>query len=105
MEVQHLFKFCLIFTEKKRLVVPDYTDAPYVLILSNDKIDYGLGERDKEDGGLLYVAEKGKVCFIPTVETIMPGCNDGGYLAGIEQDCIDEPDEINNLVSNTKSCK
>ncbi len=88
----------------EKIVSNDYTNVKSILIPSSDKIVIGYDtssiETDKEDGGLLYVPEKGKVCFLATVETKMPGCNDGGYVNGLEQDCIDDEEEINKLKSH-----
>ena len=53
--------------------MPDYTDVDFIVLKENNKIqvqtaddNYYLIERKHDDNGMLYIPEKGKICFFPT---------------------------------------
>ena len=74
-----------------KILAPDYTNPRSITITGSKSMDviYSGGKNSwgKEDGGLLYVAESGKVCFFGTKRDIGIGCDiEDGLL---EQDCFD----------------
>ena len=80
------------------LLTPDFTPVDAVVLPAADKIVYGTTAAGKEDGGLLYVPGKGKVCFFATKSGSAMGvlgndCDAGGGL--LDNNCfIGSSDEI-----------
>src|SRR3989344_6916425 len=73
----------------KRIVAPDYTNPRAITIKGNSmSINYGSDRKDfgKEDGGLLYVPESGRVCLFATDGDFGWDC-DPGYPKGVDNDC------------------
>ncbi len=93
---------------KQRILTPDYTNPRHIIITdkASMSVDYGDGLKafGKEDGGLLYVAGEGRVCLMATT-------GDAGFLdcdahpEGLEQDCLDTPKEIENIIKAVGSCQ
>ena len=91
---------------KKRLLIPDFTIPDGVVITGAKTMKIGSQTPGKDDGGLLYVPEEGKVCVIPTISDsldISPDCE--FQESALEQDCLDSPAEVNNLISLIGICK
>jgi len=89
--------------EKRRIISPDYTMPNNVNILGDTmNVLYGVEwvEMDKEDGGLLYVPEKGKVCVFGTVNIKSKIVCSGGYLEGLDNACLDDEEEREFLSAN-----
>ena len=80
-----------------RAFTPDYSVPEKIVITSptamsirfTDGTEMSTG---KEDGGLLYVPQQGKVCLFATFGVDKkPGCN--GLIEGLDNDCFDEDDD------------
>ena len=75
---------------------PDYSVPEKIVITSADSMDIRFKDGtemspDKEDGGLLYVPEEGKVCLVATKRDAGGGCDiEDGLL---EQDCFDQKED------------
>ena len=56
----------------KKIVEPLYLPVQEIVIKhdGDNKIDFGYGDKDLEDGGMLYSPAKGLVCFFPTVDMV-----------------------------------
>jgi len=54
-------------TRLKRYVTPDYMDFENIVITSKDEMIVGAEKFGKQDGGLLYVPEDGRVCLMGTI--------------------------------------
>ena len=68
-----------------RLLAPDFTPAEMVVLPAAGGISYSGATTNKKDPGLLYVPEKGKVCFF----ALFGGdktCN--AAQEGLDDDCI-----------------
>ena len=96
LEGTDLLAYRSIRNTRQRILSPDYTNPRSITIIGKDamEVDYGDGARKfgKEDGGLLYVPEEGKVCFFPTIgggplSDWSGDCD--GHKEGLEQDCFD----------------
>ena len=94
----------------KRIISPDYTNPRYIEIKDKKSMVmryYNSGkdiELGKEDGGLLYVPEPGKVCLFATTGDVgIFDCD--AHVEGLEQDCLDTKSEVDALVSAVSSCQ
>jgi hypothetical protein len=83
-----------------RLSTLTITGAQSMEFVTADDKKYSTG---KEDGGLLYVTEQGKVCVIATDGDVWPGCT-SGYEKGLDQDCLDKKNKVDQLISKL-GCK
>ena len=94
----------------QRIISPDYTNPRYIEIKDKKSMVmryYNSGkdiELGKEDGGLLYVPEPGKVCLFATTGDVgIFDCD--AHVEGLEQDCLDTKSEVDALVSAVSSCQ
>lgn len=86
---------------RKRNNLPDFLEVPELFLTGDEKIVWGDKESDREDGGLLYVPEKGRICFFPTFgRDRVWGCN--GIKEGLDNDCFDDKD--NDVIFSLKKC-
>ena len=85
--------------------VRDNKQVKTVIIQDANNFLYDDIPAGKEDGGLLYVPESGKVCLVATVSSaldISPDCEP--QTDGLEQDCLDTSDEVSALIQNIGLC-
>jgi len=82
----------------KRIVSPDYSELLTLTITDSDSMEFVTFEdkkysTGKEDGGLLYIPEQGKVCVVATIDDYGGACISRfgkGYNAnGIDKHCPD----------------
>ncbi len=69
-----------------RYFVPDYKDVQMLLISDEENMAYDGIPAGKEDGGLLYVPDNGKVCLFPTFDGDAK-CN--ANENGLDDDCLE----------------
>jgi hypothetical protein len=75
-------------SSKQRYLTPDYTITNKLVIGKEGKMELNSKEVDRDDGNLLYVPGKEKVCFFRTFAGDPWVCN--AAVSGLDNDCIEE---------------
>ncbi|MBU0459518.1 MAG: hypothetical protein KJ597_03780 [Nanoarchaeota archaeon] len=60
---------------------------------NENRINYGAGFEDFEDGGWLFTPDKRHICFFPTKQGDIGGSCDGDGEEGLDDDCLTDTNE------------